>query len=222
VPEVEVAEVELDVGGLRTSASVHGQGRTAVVLGHGAGSDRRQAPLVRLAEAIASSGRRALLFNFPYREAGRRLPDRAELLEATVVAVAAFARGELGAEHLVLGGRSMGGRIASQALASGLAADGLVLLAYPLHPPGRPERLRDRHLGQIACPMLFVQGTRDAFARWDLLTAVLARLGSAATLATVRDGDHAFAVPRRTGEPPAEVEAAIHTAVLDWLAGAGL
>jgi hypothetical protein len=217
-----VREVEIQAGGSRTSASVHGEGGTVVALGHGAGSDRRQPALVRLAEAIASSGRCALVFNFPYREAGRRLPHRGEVLEATVGAVAAVARGDLAAERLVLGGRSMGGRIASQAVAGGLDADGLVFLAYPLHPPGRPERLRDRHLSGVRCPMLFVQGTRDAFARWDLLTALLARLAPRATLATVPEGDHGFAVPRRAGGRPEDVEAATHAAVLDWLTGCGL
>jgi len=217
-----VQELFLCVGDVRTSASVHGEGETSLLLGHGAGGDRRQASLLRLAEVVAASGRRAILYNFPYREAGRRVPDPPPVLEATVVAAAALARDTLGARRVVLGGRSMGGRVASQAVAAGLAAHALVFLAYPLHPPGRPEQLRDRHLGQVACPMLFVQGTRDAFARWDLLTALLERLGPLATLAAVQEADHSFAVPKRAGFAAAEVEATLRGAVLDWLARLGL
>ena len=204
------------------SASLHGAGQTAVVLGHGAGSDRRHPRLLALAEALAASGRGAVLFNFPYRERGGRAPDPAPVLEGTAQAVGEYARARLGAARLVLGGRSMGGRIASQAVAAGAQAEGLVFLAYPLHPPGRPEILRDRHLPRITAPMLFVQGTRDAFARFDLLEATLARLGDRATLHRVEGGDHSFSVPKRSGRPPAEVEAEVQRAVLDWLAARGL
>jgi hypothetical protein len=187
------------------------------VLGHGAGGTRRQPALVATAEALAASGRRAVLFNFPYSESGKKRPDPPAALEATVHAVAGFARAALGARRLVLGGRSMGGRIASQAVAAGLAADGLVLLAYPLHPPGRPQQLRDRHLPQIAAPMLFVQGTRDDFARPDLLEAVLAGLGERATLFRVEGGDHSFAVLKKSGRAAEQVRQEIMDVLLGWL-----
>ena len=116
----------------------------------------------------------------------------------------------------------MGGRIASQAAAKGAPCDGLVFLAYPLHPPGKPDVLRDRHLPQIGQPMLFVQGTRDDFARWDLLAAVLARLGERATLHPVEDGDHSFKVRKAAGRAPSEVENEVHEAVLSWLGERGL
>jgi predicted alpha/beta-hydrolase family hydrolase len=193
-----------------------------VALGPGAGSTRQQPALLALAEALAASGRRAVLFNFPYSEAGRRRPDPPAILEAAVRVVAEHARGALGARRLVLGGRSMGGRIASQAVAAGLPADALVFLAYPLHPPGRPEQLRDRHLPQVEAPMLFVQGTRDDFARADLLEAVLARLGARATLHRVLDGDHSFGVLKRSGRTAAEVREEIHGVVLRWLDERGL
>jgi predicted alpha/beta-hydrolase family hydrolase len=204
------------------SASVHGEGRTLLALGHGAGGDRRAGLLVRLAAALASGGRRVVLFNFPYTEARRRVPDKPAVLEATITAVAAHARERLGASKLVLGGKSMGGRIASQAVAQGLRADGLVFLGYPLHPPGRFDALRDRHLPAVSAPMLFVQGTRDAFARPDLLASVLAGLGDRATLHTVEDGDHSFAVPKRAGRTAAEVEAEVASAISSWLAARGL
>jgi uncharacterized protein len=132
------------------------------------------------------------------------------------------ARQALGASRLVLGGKSMGGRIASQAVAQGLPADGLVFLGYPLHPPGRFDTLRDRHLPTITAPMLFVQGTRDAFARADLLAAVLGGLGERATLHSIEGGDHSFAVPRRTGRAPAQIEAEVAAALGSWLSARGL
>ena len=199
------------------SASLHGTGDRVVVLGHGAGSTRQNPALVALAEAIAVSGRLTVLYNFPYTEAGRRRPDPPEVLEAATRAVAEHARQTLGARLLVLGGRSMGGRIASQAVAKGLVADGLVFLAYPLHPPGQPQQLRDRHLPAIEGPMLFVQGTRDDFARPDLLEAVLARLGERATLHRVEGGDHSFAVLKRSGRTAEAVRDEVHRTVLDWL-----
>jgi len=199
------------------SASVHGSGRTAVVLGHGAGGDRGGGFLVRCAEALAASGRAAVLYNFPYSERGRRVPDPASILEAAAAAVAAYAREALQAENVVLGGKSMGGRIASQAVAHGTPADALVFLGYPLHPPGHPERLRDRHLPAISIPMLFLQGTRDAFARWDLIEEVAQRLGSRARLERIEDGDHSFAVPKRSGRSAAEVEADVFGRLLGFL-----
>src|SRR5688572_81817 len=111
----------------------------------------------------------------------------------------------------------MGGRMASQLVAKGRPAAGLVFLGYPLHPPGRVEQLRDAHLSRIAPPMLFIQGTRDAFARWDLIETVTARL-PLATLHRVDGGDHSFRVLKRTGRSVADVEADIVSAILEWMA----
>ncbi len=208
--------------GHTVSVSLHGDGDTAVVLGHGAGGTRNTPFLLRLAEAVVATGRRVALFNFPYTERGRRLPDPPALLEETVARVAESVR-DLGAKRLVLGGKSMGGRIASQAVAKGLAADALVFLGYPLHPPERPEKLRDKHLPDVTAPMLFVQGTRDAFARFDLLEATLASLGDRATLLKVEDGDHSFVVRKKvTGRGAAEVEREILEALTAWLDARGL
>jgi predicted alpha/beta-hydrolase family hydrolase len=210
------------VGGSSVSASVRGEGGTVVALAHGAGGDRKNPFLVDVASALAASGRQVLLYNFPYTEAGRGRPDPPALLEATVVAVAEHARTARQARRLVLGGKSMGGRMASQAVAAGLPADGLIFLGYPLHPPGKPETLRDRHLPRIKAPMLFLQGTRDAFARMDLLESVLARLEDLATLHVVEDGDHSFAVRKSRGRTAKEVREEIHRTLLGWLAAHGL
>jgi hypothetical protein len=204
------------------TATAYGAGETAVILGHGAGGDRRTPLLVRTAEALAAAGRQAVLYNFIYSDQGRRAPDPADVLEATTHAVGDFVSRELGAARIVHGGKSMGGRIASQAVAKGAAADALVFLGYPLHPPGRTDALRDRHLGAVGVPMLFVQGTRDAFARMDLLERVIATLGDKATLHVVEGGDHSFAVPRSGGRTKAEAEKEVIDTVLGWLEEKGL
>jgi predicted alpha/beta-hydrolase family hydrolase len=136
--------------------------------------------------------------------------------------VAGFARALPGARQLVLGGKSMGGRMCSMAAAQGLAADGLLFLGYPLHAPGKPEALRDAHLYGLQAPLLFVQGTRDAFARWDLLTPVLERLASRATLHAIDEGDHSFKAPKRAGLSPAQIEAGLVAAAVRWLDAHGL
>jgi predicted alpha/beta-hydrolase family hydrolase len=215
-------QVQIPVGGFSVSASIHGEGRTVVMLGHGAGGDRRNRLLLRVADALAGSGRRALLYNFRYTEQRRRAPDPPAVLERTAAAVGEFAVEHLDAAHLVHGGKSMGGRIASQAVAQGARAEALVFLGYPLHAPGRTEKLRDAHLGDIQAPMLFLQGTRDAFARWHLIEGVTRRLGKRASLHRVEAADHSFGVTKRSGRSPAEVEAEILGTLVDWLSGQGL
>jgi predicted alpha/beta-hydrolase family hydrolase len=216
-----MTEIRVPVGEGSVSASSRGEGPTTVVLGHGAGSNRTNPFLVGLAEALAASGRRAILYNFPYSDTGRRLPDPNAVLEAAARSLADYAR-STGASRLVLGGRSMGGRIASQVVAAGVPADGLVFLGYPLHPPKKPEKLRDRHLPIIEAPMLFVQGTRDTFARPDLLAAVLERLGPRASVHRVEDGDHSFAVRKSTDRSARDVTDEVHRVVLAWLDARGL
>lgn len=215
-------ELRIPVAGAEVGASLHGEGGTVVVLGHGAGGTRRSPAMTTVAEAIAASGRRVLLYNFPYSERGGRRPDPPSLLEETTRAVGEFARSELGARRLVHGGRSMGGRIASQVVAKGAPCDALVFLAYPLHPPGQTAKMRDGHLPHVTAPMLFVQGTRDDFARWDLLTAVLERLGTRATLHAVEGGDHSFKVRKSSGRTAAAVQQEIDRVVRGWLETQGL
>ena len=213
---------ELSVPGAAATASLHGEGQTIVVLGHGAGGNRKNPMLLDLAETLAESGRAALLYNFPYAEARARRPDPPAVLEATTRAAAALAREASGARRVVHGGRSMGGRIASQVVAQGEPADGLVFLGYPLHPPGQFEKRREAHLPQIAAPMLFLQGTRDAFARADLLDALMERLGARAELHRVADADHSFGVLKRSGRTPADVLEEVRSALLGWLERHGL
>ena len=172
--------------------------RAALVLGHGAGSPAASPFLTGFCRAIAELGVATQRFDFPYMAAGRRAPDRPPVLIEAWRAAFARAAERWPALPLFAGGRSMGGRIASMAAAEGMPAAGLVFLAYPLHPPGRPEKLRDAHLYGLSQPMLFVQGTRDAFAQPALLAAVLERLGERAQLVSVEGADHGF---RRAGGP---------------------
>jgi predicted alpha/beta-hydrolase family hydrolase len=167
-----------------------------VVLAHGAGSGMRTPFMAGVAEGLAAAGVATLRFEFPYMAAGRKPPDRPpRLLEAWQAAFAAAA--DRSPTPPLAGGKSMGGRIASMAAAEGMPASGLVFLGYPLHPPGRPERLRDEHLAAVTVPMLFIQGDRDPFARPDLLHAVIERLGDRARLVDVPGGDHSLRVSGR-------------------------
>lgn len=189
-----------------------------VVLAHGAGSDMAHPAVVAVCDGIRAAGFPTVRFNFPYREAGRRAPDRQPALldcyRAVLAAVAADER--LSGRPRVIGGRSMGGRMASILAAEGEPVAGLLLLAFPLHPPKRPGTERAAHLVRVTAPMLFVQGTRDALASWELLEPLVRALPTA-TLHAVRDGDHGFRVPKRTASVEA-VLAGVLAAVTRWLA----
>jgi predicted alpha/beta-hydrolase family hydrolase len=175
-----------------------------VILGHGAGAPQLH-PFMRLfASGLAERGFDAMTFNFVYMEKRRGAPDPKEKLESCYRAVIEAARGhkKLKGNRLAIGGKSMGGRIASQVAAdpertSNIAA--LVFLGYPLHPPGRPDKLRDAHLPQIKAPMLFIQGSRDVFGSPDELRAVFKKHRLKPTLHVVEGGDHSLKVPKSAG-----------------------
>ena len=185
----------VDVEGVEVSAAWidHPDAGQVLVLGHGAGGTLDAPFLVGFARAAAELGLATLRFSFVYAERGRRAPDRPPLLLAASRAAFARAGALAGGRPLFAGGKSMGGRIASMAAAEGMPAAGLVFLGYPLHPPGKPDRLRDAHLDAVPAPMLFLQGTRDSFAQPALLAGVLERLGSRAQLVSIEGGDHSFA-----------------------------
>ena len=196
-------------------------GAPGVLLGHGAGSDYQEALLVAVARGLTARGHLTCRFNFPYREHGRRMPDRGPALEAAVCAVAEELRSTTRppVETLVVGGKSMGGRIASQAVAHGeLECQGLLFLSYPLHPPGKLDRLRTAHLGQIDVPMLFVSGTRDPLAKLDLLETAVADLGDRAHLHLIPDGDHSLEILKRTGRLQEDVYEEVVDTTAQWLA----
>jgi predicted alpha/beta-hydrolase family hydrolase len=180
----------------------------------GAGATLEDGFGVYTAGRLASLGMATLRFVFPYVEAGRRVPDRTPVLEATWRAAIAAARGR--AERLAIGGRSMGGRIASQVVAAGEAVDALALFAYPLHPPGQPERLRDAHLSRVAIPALFCSGTRDAFGTPEELERAV-RLVPAGRLHLLDGADHSFRAARATGRTQKDVWAEAADSFLRWL-----
>lgn len=164
-----------------------------LVVAHGAGAGMDHPFLVGFCRSMGEAEVSTLRFNFPYVERGRRSPDPERVLRETWQAAFEDARRD-GTRPVLVGGKSLGGRIASMCVADGMPAAGLVFLGYPLHPPGKTDRLRAEHLGRIEVPMLFLQGTRDPFARPDLLEGVLAGLGDRATLVSIEGGDHSFRV----------------------------
>lgn len=163
-----------------------------LLLAPGAGAGRDQPALVAIDDALAAGGFVVHRMDFPYRIAGRRSPDRPPvLLEAVRQAAAALAEAAgVPPERLLLGGRSMGGRICSMAVAEGLPAAGLVLLSYPLHPPGRPDRLRTEHFPRLRVPCLFLSGTRDAFGTPEELEAATTAIPGPVTHEWLEGGDH--------------------------------
>lgn len=174
------------------------RGDPLVILAHGAGNDMKAPLLQGFAEALNERGVSCVRFNFPYKEQGRQAPDPERTLRDAWAHV--FLRSRKLGRPVFVGGKSLGGRIASILVADGMPADGLVFLGYPLHPPGKPERVRDAHLTGIEVPMLFLQGTADPFARWDLVEALMERLGDRATLEPIDKGDHSFRVRGRLVE----------------------
>jgi predicted alpha/beta-hydrolase family hydrolase len=159
-----------------------------LLLAPGAGADRNQAALVAVDRAVTATGVAVHRMDFPDRLAGRRAPDRPAVLLAAVAEEAAALRART--PRLVLGGRSMGGRICSMAVAEGLPAVGLVLISYPLHPPGRPDRPRTAHLPDVVVPSLWVSGTRDAFGSVAELEAATAVVPGPVTHRWIDGGDH--------------------------------
>ena len=189
----------------------------ALVVGHGAGAGQNSPFMVRTAEGLAARGIAAATFDFPYMTAGKSGPDRPPVLEQAWRDAIARARTELSGLPLFIGGKSMGGRIASQVASQGVeGVSGMVFLGYPLHPPGKPERRRDAHLPAIAQPMLFVQGSRDPFGTADEIRALLPALQHA-TLHEIPNGDHSFKVSGRGAPKPDQVLNGILDMVKSWI-----
>lgn len=191
----------------------------AMLLAHGAGAGQDHPGVAGLRERLAEAGVRVLTFNYPYMEAGKRRPDaQATLLDCHRGALD-WLRAEVG-DDVVLAGRSMGGRMGTYLAAGGVPVRGLVLYAYPLHPAGRPDRLRVEHLAGISAPMLFFSGTRDSLARGDLIEQHLRPLPTA-TIELIEDADHSFRVPKRTGRSFEQILDWIATRTVEWLRGLG-
>jgi predicted alpha/beta-hydrolase family hydrolase len=188
---------------------------TLLVLAHGAGAGQQHPFLVQVARGFASRGIHVVTFDFPYMHNGRRVPDRAPVLEScfrTVIQTVREWRPEL-SRRLFIGGKSMGGRIATHLAAQGLdGLAGVLALGYPLHPPGRPDKPRTAHLPSITVPMLIVQGERDTFGTPAELQPVIATMAPPARLHVIEGGDHSLVVRGRTRD-------AVLTDVLDVAVG---
>lgn len=166
-----------------------------LVVAHGAGGTMDSPFLAGFTRSVSEAGIATLRFNFVYAERGRRAPDAESKLRAAWIAAFDEAGVRAPGVRVFVGGKSLGGRIASMGVADGeLAAAGLLFLGYPLHPPGKPDRVRDEHLYRVEAPMLFLQGTADPFARSEVLEPVLRRLGRRAEHHPINGGDHSFRV----------------------------
>ncbi len=192
--------------------------RLLLVLAHGAGAGMSHPFMENLAGVLASAGIATLRYQFPYMEGRRRVPDAPAVLTATVVAAVRAAAKAAPDLPLLAGGKSMGGRMTSQAAAEhpleGIR--GLVFFGFPLHPPKRPATKRGDHLAKVSVPMLFLQGTRDELAELDLLCPICAKLGTLATLSVIDGADHSFHVLKRSGTNDTAVLQQMVRTVASW------
>jgi uncharacterized protein len=196
---MELRHVTLPIGGDRTIRAVLGLPRTTtmaavLVLAHGANNDMDSPLIAGLHEVLARQGLVTVRFNFPYSEEGRKRPDPDAVLEDVYRLVLGYVAEmeEVKDLELYLGGKSMGARLAAQLVAQEVGASGLIFLGYPLHPPGRPERLRDQPLYQLPCPALFIEGAHDPFCRLDLLGQVLGKMPVRTDLHLIPGVGHSF------------------------------
>jgi predicted alpha/beta-hydrolase family hydrolase len=178
---------------------------TTFVCGHGAGGHMRDKQMNAMSAALRTRGIAIVRFNFPYREQGSHRPDPMPRLIGCMKAVIDHTREAVAPRTLVIGGRSMGGRAASMLAAGGYTSDGLLLLAYPLHPAGKPEKLRDAHLARIEVPVLCINGTRDTLCQRELMERALASVRSNWTMHWLAGADHSFHVLKSSGRTDAEV-----------------
>lgn len=225
-PKPSELTVQLETGAA-TTALVYPAGDpaagAALILGHGAGAGQHNTFMVEFARALSGLGLDVVTFNFLYTEERRKLPDKGPVLEACYRSVIDEVRRRVASARrfLFIGGKSMGGRIATQVAAAdpALPLAGLVLLGYPLHPPGRPAERRDKHLPAIGKPMLFVQGSRDAFGTPSQLEPIVSSLQPPATVRTVEEGDHSFKLRQKDPAAQLGVFANIQQDIVHWVRG---
>ena len=215
------AEWKIDVDGESTRA-VYEPATTEVergvyVFAHGAGGNMSDRAMLAAAKVMRGIGLGVVRFNFLYKERGSGRPDQMPKLMATTRAVVERVRAELHPKVLIIGGRSMGGRAASMLAAEKFDADGLLLLAYPLHPPGQPEKLRDAHLPNIGMPALCFNGTRDEFCTPDLMKRVLTSVKAPWEMHWLDGADHSFHVLKSSGRNDAAVLAEVGSVSSEWL-----
>jgi predicted alpha/beta-hydrolase family hydrolase len=219
---VNPQQIEIAVGnaGPVSALLIHpADARTCFVFAHGAGAGMTHAAMEAAAHGLAERGVATLRYQFPYMEKGSKRPDPPAVAHAAVRAAVAEAGRRCAGLRLFAGGRSFGGRMTSQAQAAAplSGVEGLVFFGFPLHPAGKPSDDRAAHLADIKIPMLFLQGTKDKLAELVLLKPVVERLGPEAALHLVRDADHSFHVPARSGRNDREVLSEILDALVRWV-----
>lgn len=195
--EFTESKIDLPKGGhcgmITASIPNHINDPTCLIIAHGAGGPMYSPFITLFHKGMAERGYITVKFNFPYMEARRKVPDKREILEASYREVIETVRtGKYHPKRVFVGGKSMGGRIASQVAAAGEEVDGLFFLGYPLHRPGQLDMLRDEHLYRIKKPMLFISGTKDQFAKRELLDQVVSKLGDKAKIDWIEGGDHSY------------------------------
>jgi uncharacterized protein len=214
-------EWRVDVGKETTSSAYDppdGADKGVVfVCAHGAGGNMNDRGLVQTAAALRRRGIGVVRFNFLYKEKKSGRPDQMPRLKECFTAVVARTRDEIRPMTLIIGGRSMGGRAASMLAAEDFECDGLLLLAYPLHPPGKPDQLRDAHLPDITVPVICFNGTRDPFCTPSLMEAVLKRVKTSWEMHWVEGADHSFHVLKSSGKTDDQVLDGIGDAVDNWV-----
>jgi len=216
---VEHLQLEVEGGGnVSVLLSRPAKARRLLVLAHGAGAGMSHPFMEKLAGELGCVGVATLRYQFPYMEKQRRVPDSLAILTATVVAAVRAAAETVPGLALLAGGKSMGGRMTSQAAAQQPldGVRGLVFFGFPLHPPNRPGTKRADHLAKVTVPMLFLQGARDTLADLNLLRPVCANLGSRATLHVIATADHSFHVLKSSGRSDAEVLRELAETVVSW------
>ena len=190
--------------------------RAVFVCAHGAGGHKDDKSMLRLAQSLEPRGFEVVRFNFRYREQGSKRPDPMPVLKASIQEQ--VERLDLDNRLLIIGGRSMGGRAASMLAAEGFRCDGLLLAAYPLHPTGRTEKLRDAHLPRIECPVLCLNGTRDPLCERVLMDQTVRKLKANWAMHWIAGADHSFHVLKSSGRSDAQVDAEIGETAGRWLA----
>lgn len=214
--------VDVDIGGAAVAAVYEppagGPLDALFICAHGAGGHMGDKAMLAAAGVLREAGLGVVRFNFVYREQGSKRPDAMPQLQKCIEAVTAHARDTLHPKTLILGGRSMGGRAASMLAAAGYACDGLLLLAYPLHPAGEPTKLRDAHLARITVPVLCFNGTRDALCEQPLMQKTLERLPANWTMHWLQGADHSFHVLKSSGRTDVDVMNEVGSVTRAWLA----
>lgn len=209
----------VSVGHSETSVALDAtpDSRIVFVCAHGAGGNMSDRGLLQTTGELVRRGVSVVRFNFPYKEQRTGRPDPMPVLKQCYAAVVADVRERVRPEVLIIGGRSMGGRVASMLAAEGCACDGLLLLAYPLHPDGKPDQLRDAHLPSIRVPVLCFNGTRDTMCTRELMERVLERVNTSWQMHWIDEADHSFHVLKRSGRTDADVVNEIGEVFERWM-----